>query len=108
MDFKITGTGEFQKKLRDLAKRAEQLDGSHEIPLRELLSPSFIAGCSRFASVEELFQASGFTFQSAEHFKAIPESDLNAFIKNNTSFDGWHNMIQVASAEWTKKQLGLG
>jgi hypothetical protein len=107
MDFEIKGMEELTRKLDDLAERARRLDGSHSIPIPELLTPSFLAGCSQFASVDEMFQASGFKIESAEDFKAIPDSEWDAFVKNQTSFDGWQQMLEAASAAWTQKQLGL-
>jgi len=107
MDFEIKGMEELKKQLDDLAQRAERLDGTHSIPVPELLTPSFLAGCSKFASVDEMFQASGFKIESAEDFEAIPKSELDAFIKNNTSFAGWQQMLEAAGAAWTKQQLGF-
>lgn len=107
MDSEIKGLDELSRKLNDLAHRAEQLDGPHEVPLSQLMTPTFLRACSQFSTVDELFQASGFKIESGEDFKAIPEGEWNAFIKANTSFDGWKQMLESASAEWTKKQLGL-
>jgi hypothetical protein len=107
MNSEIKGMEELQNNLDNLAKRAEQLHGSHDIPLRELLTPSFMAACSRFAAIDEMLDASGFKIESADDFKAIPESERNAFVKNNTSFDGWQDMLRAAVAEWSKKKLGL-
>lgn len=107
MDFEIKGLEELARKCDDLAERAKRLDGSHNIPIPELLTPSFLAGCSQFASVDEMFQASGFKIESAEDFKAIPESEWDAFIKNHTSFDGRRQMLEAAGAAWSQKQLGL-
>ena len=107
MNFEIKGLEELSKKMDDLAQRAEQLDGSHSVPLPDLLTPTFLANCSKFASAEEMFKASGFKIDSPEDFKAIPDHEWDAFIKNNTSFDGWKQMLDSAVAEWTTKQLGL-
>lgn len=107
MDSEIKGLDELSRKLNDLAQRAERLDGPHEVPLSQLLNPTFLKACSRFSSVDEMFQASGFKIESGEDFKSIPEGEWNTFVKTNTSFDGWTQMLESASADWTKKQLGL-
>lgn len=107
MDFEIKGLEELARKCDDFAERAKRLDGSHNIPIPELLTPSFLAGCSQFSSADEMFQASGFKIESAEDFKAIPESEWDAFVKNRTSFGGWQEMLKAAGATWTQKQLGL-
>ena len=107
MDFGIKGLEELARKCDDLAERAKRLDGPHDIPIPELLTPSFVAGCSRFVSADEMFQASGFKIESPEDFKAVPDSEWDAFVKNHTSFGSWQEMLGAAGAAWTKKQLGL-
>lgn len=103
----MKGFDELERKLNDLADRAKRLDGTHNVPISELLTPGFLAGCSRFASADQMFQASGFKIESADDFKAIPDAEWDMFIKNNTSFGSWQEMLQAAGAEWTRKQLGL-
>jgi hypothetical protein len=107
MGFEIKGLDEFQRKLTDLGDRARQLDGDHEVPLSELLHRSFMSGCSRFGSLEEMFQASGFEVNSPDDFKAIPDDKWDVFIKNNTSFGSWREMLDAAVRGWTVKKLGL-
>jgi hypothetical protein len=107
MDFEMKGLDELAKNLDDLAERAKRLDGSHSIPIPELLTPSFLADCSQFESPDEMFRASGFKFESVDDFKAIPDSEWDAFIKKHTSFEGWQEMLDAAAATWTKKQLGF-
>jgi hypothetical protein len=104
---KISGFEELQNKLTDLSSRVKELDGGHNVPIPELLSPVFLAGCSKFGSAQELFDASGFKINSQEDFKNIPDAEWDAFIKNNTSFKDWKDMLQAASAMWTKKKLTL-
>jgi hypothetical protein len=107
MDFEMKSSGEFVKQLRDLSERAKLLDGTHNIPIPELLPPSFLAGCSKFASADEMFQASGFKVESANDFQAIPDGEWDAFIKSHTSFESWRTLLEAAGAAWSKKQLGL-
>jgi hypothetical protein len=107
MDFEIKGLEELAKRFDDLGQRAERLDGSHSVPIPELLTPLFLAGCSQFKSADEMFRASGFKIESAEDFMAIPESEWDAFVKKHTSFGGWQQMLEAAGAAWTQKQLGL-
>lgn len=44
----VSGFRELSNKLKDLAERARELHGEHNIPLPELLTPEFLADCSRF------------------------------------------------------------
>lgn len=95
------------KPLEDLARRARELDGQRNVPLPELLTPGFMSNCSRFTSAQELFNSSGFKLDSPEDFKAIPDSEWDAFIGSNTSYASWENMLSAATGEWVKRQLGL-
>lgn len=105
--FEIKGLDEFKEKIEDLANRAEKLGGTRSVPLPDLLTPAFLRSCSRFTSVEEMFEAGGFKFDSVEEFEAIPEERMDAFIKSTTSYESWNKMLEGAAAEWTKNQLGL-
>jgi hypothetical protein len=103
----ITVTGNFREKLGDLGRRAKELDGPHEVPLKELMPPAFVAGCSSFGSLEELFAGSPFKINSTDDFKAIPDADWDAFIQSSTSFASWREMQHAAVREWTRRKLGF-
>ena len=107
MSFEISGLKELHKKLESLSKGAETIDGKQNIPFPELFSPEFLATCSQFASIEELFEASGFKVESMEDFAAIPDEEWESFISSKTNHESWFAMQQAALALWTKKKLGL-
>ena len=104
---KVTGLDELQRKLKDLGRRAESISGRQNVPLPELLTPDFIRQCSRFHSVEEMFEASGFKIESAEDFTSIPDDEWDDFIRANTSFLSWEAMLGEASGKWAARRLGL-
>jgi len=95
------------KPLEDLVRRARESDGEHQISVANLLTPEFLARCSRFGSADELFESSGFRVQSAEDFAAIPDAEWDSFVSKNTSFDNWQNMLDAAVKAWTITRLGL-
>lgn len=107
MSIKITGLKEFERKLRGLSDRAEAISGEHSVPMSELLAPSFLAGCTLFNSANELFEKSGYKIESQEDFSAIPDERWDEFIRNNTSFSSWNEMLQAASAAWARRKLGF-
>jgi hypothetical protein len=103
----IEGLDKLQKHLNDLARKAKELDGTHSIPLNELLTPSFISHHTRFASLAELFEAGGFEAGSKEEFEAIPDDKLDAFIQSESSFQSWQDMVGAAGKEWVAGKMGL-
>jgi hypothetical protein len=104
---KIEGLDELSKKLDNLAQKAQELDGTHNVSLTEVLSPAFVSAHTRFANADEFFEASGFTFQSKEEFEAIPEGELDKFVQSVSSFGSWQEMLQAASQAWAVKRLGF-
>ena len=105
--FKIEGLDELQKKLGDLAKKADALDGKHNIPVAELLTDSFVSQHTSFSSAEKMFKASGFKVETQEDFATIPDADWDNYIRSISSFDNWQNMLGAAGQEWTKWHLCL-
>lgn len=107
MTMQIKGFTEIQKKLADLSDRAQRLDGAQNVPITELLTLEFLSTCSHFKSAVELFETSGFTMSSQEEFDAIPDDKWNAFIRQNTSYSSWEEMLKAASTAWVKRELGF-
>jgi hypothetical protein len=107
MSVKVTGLKELERKLQDIGDRAQKLQGPTDVPLSELLTVEFLKTCSRFSSVTEMFNASGFVITNADDFKAVPDGQWNEFIHQNTSFADWNELLGAAAKDWTKHQLGL-
>lgn len=107
MKVEIKGLDEVRRKLKDLEARGRALHGSHQIPVRELLTHDFMRRHTRFASFEAMVAASGFKVESAEDFAAIPDADWDTFIRGATRFAGWKAMLGAAGQEWTARKLGL-
>lgn len=107
MTFRIEGLEDLQRKLEELASKAEELEGGHSVPITDLLTPEFLAGCSAFSSVEEMFEASGFKIENQEDFEAIPDDQWEWFIQQNTSYTSWAEMTQVAGSIWAQHKMGL-
>ena len=103
---KITGIDELRKKLDDLAKKVDSLDGQH-IPVSELLSPSFVSKHTSFSSADELFEASGFKVETQEDFAAIPDNKWDEYIRSVSNFENWQAMLDGAGKKWAAKKLGF-
>jgi hypothetical protein len=107
MSVKVTGLKELERKLKDIGNRAQKLQGTTDVPLSELLTGEFLKTCSRFSSVTEMFNASGFVITNAEDFKAVPDEQWDEFIRQKTTFPSWNELLSAAAKDWTKDQLGL-
>ncbi len=100
-EFKLTSEGE------DLLDRLGKIDGTHNVPVKELFSTEFMKAHSNFPDFEAMIKASGFEKQILENFSKVPEDRWKAYVRKNTQFSGWEEMKNTAAEEWIKKQLGL-
>lgn len=103
--FKIQGLDEFQKNLKELSKRAENLHGEHKVSFDELFTKDFVMKYSNFSSFDELLEAGNFIVNSEEDFEAIPDDEFDNHINSVTNFPNWESMLAKASEIWTTKQL---
>ncbi len=103
----LIGFDELSKKLNQLAQNAQELGETKSASLTEILSPEFMSQHTRFANVGELFEAGGFDASSQSAFEAIPQDQLDAFVRSESSFDSWKEMLNTAGAAWAKGKLGL-
>lgn len=104
---KITGLKEFQKKLDKLASNIKALDENNNVPLNEVLNDQFISKHTKFTSLSELIERSGFNVQSAEDFYAIPDDKWDEYIKSISRFSGWKEMLRNATELWAVKKLRI-
>ncbi|MDP9309845.1 MAG: hypothetical protein M3R24_02940 [Chloroflexota bacterium] len=97
------GLDEFQRKLK-------QLDGTHNVPLTELLTPAFLRQQTRFTSLPDFEQkatARGFKASTQAEWDSIPKHELDTFIAEHSRFHSWDEMMSEAGAGYMKRKLGL-
>lgn len=97
---KIEGLDELDKlskDLEELGRRANALEGEHNIPLKELFSTTFIAKNTSFASSDEFFS----TMPDLDE----DEEALDSFTKQNTVFETWDELIDAGLDEYLNKTL---
>jgi hypothetical protein len=107
MSLKIKGLKEFQNKLDNLKRKAEAVDGTHQVPFNELFNDSFMRAYTSFNSFDALIGAGGFKVETEDDFKAIPDQLWDEHIAKTTRFANWQEMLNAAGSEWAKKQLGF-
>jgi hypothetical protein len=104
---KTDGVSKMKRRLEELRRNAEALDGTHHIPLTELFPVSFLVKNTEFDSLESMFEASGFAVESQEDFEDIPDDEWDSFIREHTHFPSWEEMLSAAVQQWAVRKLGL-
>ena len=103
------GNKEFGFDLRgldQLEKKVKELSGTNQVGLSELFSARFMQKNTSFGNVVEMFEKSGLGIESREDIENNQKA-WNEFIKTNTNYAGWEQMLRAASEEWIKRQLGF-
>lgn len=98
---------DISRKLRDLQRQAEELDGEHSVPMNELFHDEFMLRNTDYPSIDEMFAASGFKIETSEDFAAVPDDEWDAFVKNRTRFASWDDMKKAAVQQWAARRLGF-
>lgn len=106
-NFEMKGFNELLNKLQKLQKNAKALNGVHPVKLKDSFPPDFMKEFTRFDSIEQMFDMSGFKIESQEDFNNIPIDKLDEFVKSNTKFESWLQMQEAAGARWIQNKLEL-
>ena len=91
--------------LDNLSKKLNSISGKRKVQLRDILTPSFISSYSKYSDLNSFMSGCG--INSVEDFEAFPEEQMDNFVKSNTKFSSWKDMITSATTEYYKNQLGL-
>jgi hypothetical protein len=84
----------FQKKLKDIS-------GEHDIPIKDLMTDSFIRQHSKFDTFQALLDASG--IKNADE---IGNDAFSKFVSTHTTFGSWHELKVAAGREYVTRKLG--
>ncbi|AQZ81203.1 hypothetical protein BUM88_06060 [Acinetobacter calcoaceticus] len=105
MSLKITSDFSGLKKLTENAKK---LNGEQQVSLGTLFNEGFLQANTDFENIDELFEKAGFKVETEEDFAAIPQEDIDTFVRENTKFESFTDMQQHAATEYMRKQLFKG
>ncbi|AKB56849.1 hypothetical protein [Methanosarcina barkeri] len=106
MTTRVKGFDEIHKNLEKILNKAEEIDGS-QVPLDELLTDSFIKRYTTFETAQNFIDA--YDKSPNVDFLLIDKTheEFNHFIKENTSFENWNEMLNKAYTYWVRKNLGF-
>ncbi|PKR83615.1 hypothetical protein CWO92_18310 [Heyndrickxia camelliae] len=101
---KIKGFDKLQKQLKQLERNAKELEQTTSVSFAELFTDSFM---KTHTSFDEMLDKSKFTVETSEDFKAIPDDEWDIYVKSNTEFNTWQDMIDQATEEYIVRKLDL-
>jgi len=104
---KVTGFKELQKQLKDMERKARELEKGVNVSFEELFNENFMSKYTKFNSFEDFLTAGNFDVESQEDFEAIPDEEFDAHVANNSKFNDWSNMMNTAGTEYTATKLGF-
>jgi hypothetical protein len=105
---KIQGLDKLRRQLDDLSRKAGALNGTHSVPLDQMLTPAFMVRHTGFSDVDTFFGAGGFTVNSRSDLEAIPDAELDEWVRRNSKFSSWGQLLETAGSQWVSGKLGLG
>lgn len=107
MSFTVDGFDDLEKQLDNLSKKAEALDGTHDVPFSDLFTNAFMLSHSGFSTIDALLESSGIHIQNQADFENLPEKQLDSIIQEKTDFSSWEEMSIAAASEYARKKLGF-
>lgn len=102
MSIELSGFDEFERKLGDLERKLDEVDGEHDVPASELFNDDFMRRNTQFQTFQAMCDAGG-----VETKEEIAGDGFSQFIGTHSRFSGWSEMIQAAGAEWAKRKIGF-
>jgi hypothetical protein len=94
---------EFDELINELDKLKEE--GS--IDFKELFVENFMIEYTKgkYKTYQDFFTSGGFSIGSQEEFENIPEEKLNEYVKKETDFQSWEEMLQKAGDDYFEKRF---
>ncbi len=93
------------KNLATLGKNLKDLSGTTSVPLTDIYSDTFFQKHTPFQSFQDFLEKGGFTVNSQEDLDNISDEDLNKFTNENTNFESFEKLQELAVAEFTRQLL---
>lgn len=103
---KLKGFGDLEKKMKQMGKNLQQLDGEHSITFDTLFNNSFMEKHTNHQTIGDFIEASKINAETADDFE--DNAELDAFVADNSKFASWSEMKIEAVGEYAKKQLFAG
>ncbi|MDQ8951733.1 hypothetical protein RFH42_02005 [Acinetobacter rudis] len=94
--------------LNKLVKNVESFARKDSTTLGEIISEEFLKEHTCFESINDLFKKAGFDVQTEDDLKAVPQEELDIFVKKNTKFASFAELQQYAVSAFLRTQILSG
>lgn len=102
---KITGLEEFQRKLEQMRRNAEQLDGQHQVALTDLFPPAFMRRHTSVADFEAFCREGEIDASTPQAFADMSPTRMDEAVQRLTGFGSWEDMKRAGAADWARRRL---
>ncbi|GAA2866501.1 hypothetical protein [Lactobacillus intestinalis] len=99
------GLKDFQKRLEDISKNAQELNGEHTVSATELFPTQFMKTHTAVNSLEEFLKPLGISGKSDADINKVSQQDLDSLVKAKSDFSSWEEMKSAAVHKYLEKQL---
>ena len=94
--------------MNKIAQTAKEFEEGKNISLNDIMTDDFVNEHTDYNTFEDFLIASELISEGEEITEEILNSnDFDEHVKKNTSFGSWQDMLQTASVEYMKRQLGF-
>lgn len=101
MKIKIDGLDDALKDLKRMEKNAKKFNNTETtVPLNELVNDKFVQKNSKFKSLDEMVEKSGYDLEEFGESK-----EVDRFISQNSRFSSWEELHSEAIGEWGMNQI---
>ena len=88
-----------------LQKNLEEISGTNTYKLSDILTTDFIRTNTTFGSYDDMIDKSGLELTETTAEELYSNEELNTFIKANTKFENFKDMVTLATQEYVAKRV---
>lgn len=97
----MDGLDDALKDLKRIKRNAQKLNNTKTtVPLKEIVNEKFVQKNSKFKSLEDMIEKSGYEFEDFGEIEKVDE-----FISSNSKFSSWEELYDEAMGEWAINQI---
>lgn len=97
--------GNIMQFLDKLRKNIEEVSGINTYKLSDILNTDFIRTNTTFRSYNDMIDKYGLELTETTAEELYLNEELNAFIKANTKFENFKDMVTLATQEYVAKRV---